>query len=81
MTETAVPREIDPKAYAHACPCGAQPGEPCPHTPIRCEHDWLYGENPQWKTRQEPQRISGVIRECLFCGLKQQARMVWEPTP
>lgn len=73
--------QIDPKAYAKACGCGAPAGEPCPHTPIRCEHKYWYGEvcgsTGPWEA--PPRKIKeGELRTCEWCGFQQLARMTWE---
>lgn len=75
------PDKISPYAYAKECPvCGMPSGKECPHTPVRCEHKFWYGEisgpagpwlNPS-KTRE------GEIRICEECGFKCEAEITWK---
>ncbi len=74
--------QIDPKAYAEPCGCGALAGEPCPHTPIRCKHDFWYGQilggaGPCWKGKPANVKV-GLLRTCEFCGFQERAAMTWE---
>lgn len=41
----------------------------CPHTPIRCDHDWQYGG---------PKDEAGTHRECGNCGRVERAKLSWE---
>jgi hypothetical protein len=77
MTDT-----IDIKAYTKDCPVCAMPaGEPCPHTPIRCEHTFWYGVAPAGPWRSPPANLKdGETRICELCGLKQKATLSWEVT-
>ena len=74
--------KIDQKAYAKDCPiCFTPSGVPCPHTPIRCEHEFWYGETAglsgPW--RSPPAKIpQGMLRTCELCGLQQRAELTWE---
>lgn len=71
---------IDPKAYANDCGCGALAGTPCPHTPIRCAHEFWYGElsGPVGPWRTPPASIAeGLVRTCELCGFQQRAEMTW----
>ena len=72
--------KIDPKAYAKDCGCGALAGQPCPHTPIRCEHEFWYGEvnGPGGPWRSPPSEIKdGLLRTCELCGFQERAKMQW----
>lgn len=72
---------IDKRAYALACGCGARADEPCPHTPIRCQHEFWYGDvgGPAGPWRSPPATIKeGLIRTCELCGFQQKAHMDWE---
>lgn len=59
---------IDKKAYANACGCGAAPGVECPHTPIRCPHEFRY---------EHPEIAEGAVRTCGLCGFQERAEMTW----
>lgn len=66
---------IDPKAYAEPCGCGAQSGDPCPHTPIRCKHEF------KWIAQAESGQITdGDVRKCGLCGFTQEAVQSWRVT-
>lgn len=72
--------KIDPKAYAEPCGCGAEAGESCPHTPIRCKHEFWYGDmkGPAGPWQSPPSEIKpGLVRTCELCGLQQSARVEW----
>lgn len=72
--------QIDPKAYAEDCGCGAPAGSECPHTPIRCRHEFWY-DNPVKFTEGPPRKIvSGQIRTCKLCGFQEVAEMTWRVT-
>ncbi len=58
--------KINPKAYAEDCDCGTPAGIPCPHTPIRCKHEFKYACE------------EGNTRQCSLCGFLQVAVMTWE---
>ncbi len=62
---------IDPKAYAEDCGCGAPAGTPCPHTPIRCKHEFEYASE---------ETVEGNTRQCTLCGFSQVAVMTWQIT-
>lgn len=72
---------IDAKAYAQPCGCGAPAGEPCPHTPIRCAHEFWYGDvhgvAGPWRSPPSP-IAEGTLRTCELCGLQQRATQAWE---
>lgn len=70
------------KAFSNPCGCGAQAGEPCPHTPIRCPHHWWYGDikslMPPLETALPPSKSTeGMKRECFNCGRKEIAEISW----
>lgn len=49
------------------CPvCGLE-GE-CPHTPVRCQHNWKYDSQPTG---------IGTHRECHGCGRIERAQIAW----
>lgn len=51
----------------------------CPHTPVRCQHQWWYGTNPSSLHTLPPadQKIGGQ-RECEWCGRIERAKLSWE---
>lgn len=75
MTDT-----IDKRAYAQPCGCGAPAGEECPHTPIRCQHEFWYGTpDSQGPWRTQPANLKeGCIRRCELCGFQEVAKMTWQ---
>lgn len=56
---------VDPRAYSEPCGCGTPAGMDCPHTPIRCQHDWSYELAPRY-------------RQCNWCGFAQKQVLKWE---
>jgi hypothetical protein len=74
--------KIHPKAYAEDCGCGAPAGTPCPHTPIRCKHEFWYGDvvgahAGPWRSWPTP-IPAGLLRTCELCGFQERAKMSWE---
>ncbi len=72
---------IDKKAYAKPCGCGAPAGEECPHTPIRCEHEFWYGVpgSAAGPWRSQPAEFKeGWTRTCELCGFQEVAKMTWQ---
>lgn len=55
-------------AFSRPCGCGAQPGQDCPHTPIRCPHNW----------KHEVGGMGDATRECLYCGRVERQTIGWE---
>jgi hypothetical protein len=73
------------KAFSQDCGCGALAGDPCPHTPIRCPHEFWYGDltqPPSLRTALPPSvAAEGMTRECWHCGIQQQAALEWRIIP
>lgn len=57
------------KAFSQPCGCGTPAGESCPHTPIRCPHNWHNTGGPQ---------AESWTRECLYCGRVEKRVEAWE---
>ncbi len=60
------------------CPvCGM--ADECPHTPVRCQHQWWYGKNPAalHMTAPTDQKIGGQ-RQCEWCGRIEEAALTWK---
>jgi hypothetical protein len=50
------------------CPvCGLE--QECPHTPVRCQHNWKYDGKPTGV---------GTHRECYGCGRVERAKIAWD---
>ena len=66
MTGQTTPKwVIDPRAYSEPCGCGTPSGGECPHTPIRCKHDWNYN-------------LASRYRQCNWCGFAQKQKLIWD---
>lgn len=60
------------------CPvCGLE--QECPHTPVRCQHGWWYGDLSQPAIFQSnPNPKGGDIRTCEWCKRQEVAKIRWE---
>ena len=64
------------KAFSQPCGCGMPAGEPCPHTPLRCPHDWRYSKAGEVMTYTHMQPDSDK-RACVNCGRVERAELSW----
>ena len=64
---------INKEHYITPCPvCGLE--DECPHTPIRCEHNWKYETAGLGGQPLAP----GEHRTCLYCERVERAKFTWE---
>lgn len=78
MFFTAQPATAAYLALITPCPVCFSEAE-CPHTPVRCQHQWWYGKNPASLHMTPPTyQKAGGQRECEWCGRIERAELSWE---
>jgi hypothetical protein len=59
------------------CPvCGLE--QECPHTPVRCRHEWLTEAGNHHEGNSMLRFFPGDIRKCEHCARVERARLTWE---
>ncbi len=59
------------------CPvCGAE--DDCPHTPVRCQHEWLTEAGNHHAGNAHIRFAPGDLRTCERCGRVELAALSWD---
>jgi hypothetical protein len=77
MFFTAEPATPAKLALITPCPvCGSI--DDCPHTPVRCQHEWITEAGNHHNGNAHLQFVPGDLRTCEHCGRVERAQLAWD---